>query len=110
MSDEFKVGDHVYLNDDGMPENDSGYATIEEIFEPEGEAYLSFEDFQPFNKITYPLYRLTFMGRESEPAQPEYVHVIESRQIWVTLPGDTAGHKLSEDEARTLFHQLEAIL
>jgi len=41
---------------------------------------------------------------------PEYVHIIESRQIWVTLPGDTAGHKLSEDQARTLFHQLEEIL
>lgn len=43
-------------------------------------------------------------------ADPEYVHVIESRQIWVTLPGDTAGHKLTEDEVKTLFRQLEAVI
>lgn len=65
-----------------------------------------------------------FMSHELRPLQvvapvegpttglidPEYVHVIESRQIWVTLPGDTAGHRLTEDQARTLFHQLEEIL
>lgn len=39
-----------------------------------------------------------------------YVNVIESRAIWVTLPGDNAGHKLTEDEARALFVQLEEIL
>jgi hypothetical protein len=41
---------------------------------------------------------------------PKFVNVIESRTIWVTLPGDNAGHKLSEDDAQALFRQLEAIL
>lgn len=46
----------------------------------------------------------------SESTTDDYVHVVDARQIWVTLPGDTAGHKLTETQARTLFHQLEEIL
>jgi hypothetical protein len=41
---------------------------------------------------------------------PAFVHVVTQRTVWVTLPGDNAGHKLSEDDAQALFRQLEAIL
>jgi hypothetical protein len=45
-----------------------------------------------------------------ERPTPKFVNVITSRTIWVTLPGDNAGHKLTEDDAQALFRQLEAIL
>ena len=54
-------------------------------------------------------YGLYFKG-ELELIEPEFVHVVERREIWVTLPGDTAGHKLTEEQARTLFRQLEEIV
>lgn len=47
---------------------------------------------------------------ELEIELPQFVNVVTSRSIWVTLPGDNAGHKLTEDEARALFRQLEEVI
>jgi hypothetical protein len=47
---------------------------------------------------------------EIEALTPQFVNVVTSRSIWVTLPGDNAGHRLTESEARALFVQLEEIL
>jgi hypothetical protein len=41
---------------------------------------------------------------------PRFVHVVTQRTVWVTLPGDTAGHKLTNDDALALLRQLEEAL
>lgn len=57
-----------------------------------------------------PLNNGWYKDDELQALEPEFVHVQVSKAIWVTLPGDTAGHKLTNDEALTLLRQLEEAL
>lgn len=44
------------------------------------------------------------------PETPRFVNVVTQKTVWVTLPGDNAGHKLTNDDALTLLRQLEEAL
>lgn len=57
-----------------------------------------------------PLGRGAYRADELELVEPQFVNVTTARSIWVTLPGDNAGHRLTEDEARALFRQLEEVV
>lgn len=106
---DFKVGDKVRTNiaRREAPIGSVGTLTRCDMIRP-GEVCVEF----PSEITTKRYFYLAAEGQVEhvDPRPEKFVNVIESRTIWVTLPGDNAGHKLSEDDAQALFRQLEEIL
>jgi hypothetical protein len=99
---EFEIGDLVEIRSPRFPE-DNGPATV---------IHKGFYSGNFHVKKTEGSVALAFPARELRPLTPKtvFVHVQTQRTIWVTLPGDTAGHKLSNDDALALLRQLEEAL
>lgn len=98
---EFSLGDVVDISDDGSPHNYSGRGTV--VGFAADMPRVRFDEPAGRGTLTYPTYRVTRVV-------PQFVNVVTSRSIWVTLPGDNAGHRLTNDDALTLLRQLEEAL
>ena len=102
-----KVGDRVRLDDDHGRFGYSGVGTVRRLTSV-GDYVLDFEEVFVSGMpeatapgIGFPLSRLTLLDSP-------FVNVIENRSIWITLPGDIAGHRLTEEQAKQLLWELEA--
>jgi hypothetical protein len=77
---------------------------------------VSFDDGSPFTNYHFYDDELDllrpFEPETNVPVPGQYVNVKEHRhfEYWITLPGDTKSHKLTEQEAYALFRQLEDVL
>lgn len=99
----FKIGDRVLVRSPRYPEF-NGPATV---------SYLPKNLLAPTNVHVRQEGRegpLSFPVNEVLLADPQFVNVQTQKTIWVTLPGDNAGHKLTNDDALTLLRQLEEAL
>lgn len=104
MCSTFNVGDRVYLSDNGVSGNDSGYATITKVYDDVREVLLDFE-VGGAGGITYDVSRLT-----PAPEPERLVNTTELRIIWITLPGADRSYALSTEQASALLRQLEEVV
>ena len=56
------------------------------------------------------LFRAPIQGFGQSSAQSVTVRRVEQPAIWITLPGDNASHKLSEQQAKDLLRKLEEVV
>lgn len=49
-------------------------------------------------------------GLSQTAAQGVTVRRVERAEYWITLPGDIASHKLTEQQAKQLLRQLEEVV
>lgn len=97
---EFKVGDRVRVEG-----TDTEFDGLTGTFEGEipGRKH-------PLNVLLTGAGVRYFSPGELVRLSPRFVNVVDNPSIWVTLPGDNAGHKLTTAEAKQLLRELEEVV